>query len=86
MIGRVLLEAVHPHRCRDERHVVDDGADQADDHHDHIQATDRPVEPCRDGRQQVRMLEHRNSEQDPDKEDNRTEVDPAQCMNEGQAP
>ena len=83
-VGRVLRQAVHAHGGGHQRHVVHDGADQADDGDDHVLAPDGLVEPAGQAGQDMGVLQGGHRQQDADEEDDRAHVDLLEGAHQGQ--
>ena len=75
MIGRVGGLVIHPHRRGNQRHVVHNCADHADDQDDQVEPANVVVEPLRERRQDVGVFEGGHGEQDANEEHQRTHVD-----------
>src|SRR5574343_676930 len=84
VISREVGQAVHAHRGGDQRYVVDDGTDQADDQHDNVLAADAVVQPLRQRAQNVRVFQRCHGKQDADEKDQRTHVDFGQRVGQRQ--
>ncbi len=66
-VGRVLVQSVHAHRSRNQRHVVHYRAYEPEQEHDRIEAADRLTKPAGERGQQPCVLESSDSDNMPTK-------------------
>ena len=83
-IHRILRERVHTHGCRDQRHIVDDRAQETQQQDDDVLPTDRTIKPSGKRLENFGVFERGDRKENANEKQERRKVDPAQGVRQRQ--